>query len=295
VKDDIPQRLPWEMLMKNQTLTRISFPHGWLDILKWAVWCTALAGAAHAYGQKPDARKVEQSLQRVRQWQLKQQDPVEQGFDIRVLAQAGATQAIPALKQEFAVTKDTLLKLAVASGLVKLGDKDPIYWDFLVDKAREAIANDAPPIVLLDSEEREDRNQRELPPEFIAWAKAHNIEPSAAAQAQAFDLPVNFLYMAEIGDPRGRDLLRMGLKSHNGIIQSYAALGLAKLRDKDSIPLIIEAGRTMPQGGALFVASALLFFDDPRAQSAAEIFISDKQVIEYLRSRIRAGTDPFLL
>jgi len=70
---------------------------------------------------------------------------------------------------------------------------------------------------------------------------------------------------------------------------------LAKLRDKDSIPLIIEAGRTMPQGGALFVASALLFFDDPRAQSAAEIFISDKQVIEYLRSRIRAGTDPFLL
>jgi hypothetical protein len=279
--------------MKNRTLTQISFPHVWLDILKWAVWCIVLAGAAHAYGQKPDAQKVEESLQRVQQWQLKQQDPGEHRADIRLLAQAGATQAIPALKEEFAVTKDTWLKLAIASALVKLGYKDPVYWDYLAEQARGAVENEAPSPFLLDSEGRVDRNQRELPPEFIAWAKAHNLEPAAAIQAQTFELPVRFLYLAEIGDPRGRQLLLMGLKSRNRIIQSYAALGLAKLRDKDSIPLIIEAGKTMPPGAALFVASALLFFDDPRAQNAAEMFVPDKQMLESLRSKIRPGADPF--
>jgi hypothetical protein len=86
----------------------------------------------------------------------------------------------------------------------------------------------------------------------------------------------------------------MGLKSRNYMIQSYAALGLAKLRDKDSIPLIIEAGKTMSRGGALFVATALLFFDDPRRKLQPKCFIADKQMFESLRTKIRAkGTDPF--
>lgn len=278
--------------MKNRPPTQISFPRGWLDILKWAVWCAALAGGAYAYGQKPDARKVEESLKRVQQWQLKQQDPVEQVFDIRLLAQAGATQAMPALKQEFAVTKDNLLKLGIASALVKLGDKDPGYWDFLADKAREAVESDAPSVFLLNSEGRTDRNS-EFSPEFIAWAKAHNMEPPAAAQVQMFDLPVNFLAMAEIGDPRGRDLLRMGLKSRNLGIESYAAMGLAKLQDKDSIPLIIEACGKVSRERALLMATALVYFDDPRAQTAAEKFL-DKPILEELRKLIREhGVDPF--
>jgi len=262
--------------------------------LKWAVWCIALAGAAHAYGQKPDAQSVEESLKRVQQWQLHQGDLAEHRSDVRLLAQAGATQAIPALKDEFAAAKEIWLKLAIASALVRLGDKDQVYWDFLADEARAAVESDAPSIFLRDSEGRVDRNQREMAPEFIAWAKAHNLDRAAAAQAQTFELPRNLFYLAETGDPRGRELLRMGLKSHNTTIQSYAAKGLAKLRDKESVPLIIEAGRTMPREVAAFlVAPALLFFDDPRAQSAGEMFISDKRVLQELRSKIRPGADPF--
>src|SRR5713226_445111 len=110
--------------MRNRRLTRIS-SHVCFDIMAWAVWCIASAGVAYPYGQKPDAQKVEKSLQRVQQWQLRKGDLVEQGFDARLLAQAGATQAIPALKQEFAVTKDTLLKLPFGGGLGKFGARDP--------------------------------------------------------------------------------------------------------------------------------------------------------------------------
>lgn len=281
--------------MRHRTLILIWSRHEWFGILTWAMWCMALAGVAYAYGQKPDALKVEDSLKRVHQWQVHQGDLVERIFDVRLLAQAGATQAIPALKQEFAVTKDTWLKLAIASALVRLGDKDQVYWDFLADEARAAVESDAPSIFLRDSEGRVDRNQREMAPDFIAWAKAHNLDPAAAAQAQTFELPRNLFYLAETGDPRGREPLRMGLKSHNTTIQSYAAKGLAKLRDKESVPLIIEAGRTMPREVAAFlVAPALLFFDDPMAQSAAEMFILDKQMLEEVRSKIRAkGADPF--
>jgi PBS lyase HEAT-like repeat len=279
--------------MRNKRLTRILFRHRWFVVSACAAWCLAMASVAYPQGQKPDAQKVEDSLQRLQQWHLNQQDLAQQIFDVSLLARAGATQAIPALKEEFAVTKETSLKLAIASTLFILGEKVGIYWDFLADKAREAVENDAPSILIFDTEGRVVRSQGKLPPEFIAWAKARNLDPAAAAQTQAYELPLHFLYLAKTGDSRGRELLRMGLKSRNLIIQSYAALGLAKLRDKDSIPLIIEAGRTMPLDGTLFVARALLFFDDPRAQSAAEQFISDKQVLEELRSKIRPGADPF--
>jgi hypothetical protein len=37
--------------------------------------------------------------------------------------------AIPELEKQFAVSQDPDTKDAVASALVKLGDKDPAYWD----------------------------------------------------------------------------------------------------------------------------------------------------------------------
>lgn len=74
-----------------------------------------------------------------------------------------------------------------------------------------------------------------------------------------------------------------------------AALGLAKLQDKESIPLIIEACQRANPEMAPFLARSLVFFDDSQAQNAAEKFISNKKSLEELRRRIRErGADPFL-
>lgn len=280
--------------MKNQTADHELLRNCTLCIFRLSVFCLTLMFAANASGQKADAQKVEEALKRVQRWHFNERDLQNQ--DARLLAHAGATQALPSLKQEFAVTRDAWAKLAIASAIVELGDKDPVYWNLLSDEARAAIENDAPSMFLLDAEGKVDRNQRELAPEFIAWARAHELDPAAAAQAQILEVPAKFLALAVTGDPRGREVLRIGLKSRNRIIQSYAALGLAKLQDRDSIPMIIEVGRKMPKDGStIFVASALLFFDDPEAQSAAEMFISDKKMLQDLRRRIRPGvSDPFL-
>jgi hypothetical protein len=74
-----------------------------------------------------------------------------------------------------------------------------------------------------------------------------------------------------------------------------AARGLAKLQDKESVPLIIKACKNANPEMVSFLARSLVFFDDPRAQEAAEMFISNKKSLEELRRRIREkGADPFL-
>lgn len=279
--------------MRDRTLNQSCFRREWFCTFASTVLCIALALVAQSYGQEPDAQKISEALKRVQKWHLHKEDPVRQMFDVKLIADAGATEGMPFLEQEFAFTKDTWLKQAVASALVKLGAKEQAYWDFLAVKAKGAVDNDAPSLFQYDSEGKVDRNQPEYSPEFIAWAKAHDQDPANAAQAQTFDLPRNFLYLAEIGDPRGRELLRRGLKSRNYSIEAYAAWGLAKLQDRDSIPLIIEVCSAMNRERAWFIARALVFFDDPRARNAAELLI-DKPILEELRKLIREhGPDPF--
>ena len=57
------------------------------------------------------------------------------------------------------------------------------------------------------------------------------------------------------------------------MIQAYAAVGLAKVRDKDSIPLIVQAcERAAPEMVDWIGQNGLALFDDPQAQSAVKRF-----------------------
>lgn len=70
------------------------------------------------------------------------------------------------------------------------------------------------------------------------------------------------------------------------MIIDIAAKGLAKLQDPRAIPALIDAGRQNP-GEARGGTDALLFFDDPKAQAAAEELSDDKKILEGLRSEIK--------
>lgn len=197
------------------------------------------------------------------------------------IVQLQAVHAIPVLKQQFAANADTLSKQALASALVRLGDTDDTYWDFLVDHAKAAIESDAPFPGAFDSEGRLALGQ--LSPEFRAWAKSHDASPETASSVQVYALPVDLTFLAITGDPRGLALLRRCLASRNYFIQAVAAKGLAKLRDTNSVPDIIAACRSAPAQVAELIARALVFFEDARAQSAAETFITNKRVLAELR------------
>jgi hypothetical protein len=201
---------------------------------------------------------------------------------IELIAKAHAVEAIPTLEEQFARSQDARTKAKIASALVRLGTKDDIYWDFLVEQATLAVESPAPSLV--DSQGKIVREQ--LSPEFLAWAKAHNVPPDPV-----YGLPGNVVLLGETEDPRGIPLLRRGLLSPNSFIEVAAAKGLAQIQDTNSIPLIIEACQRSPEA-ALALAEALVYFDDSRAQSAVDTYMP-KDLAKVFRESKAQGKKPF--
>jgi HEAT repeat protein len=193
---------------------------------------------------------------------------------IDMIAKADAVEAIPALKEQFGRSNDPLVKGKIASALVRLGDKDNIYWDFVVTQATPALESDAPEFMNLDPQAKTGAGPS---PEFIAWAKAHNVPPNGPNGTAAEDAMVWFpgkvMLLGLTGDRRAIPLLRQALLSPNHMIEIAAANGLAEIQDKESIPLIIEACKKAPPAAAALIAEPLIYFDDIEAQSAVDTYI----------------------
>lgn len=163
---------------------------------------------------------------------------------VEQIAEAHAVQAIPALKAQFTLSQDASSKAKIADALVRLGDKDDTYWNYLIEQASEAIHSTIPLPTVFDSHGTVIRGQ--VSQEFVAWTKAHNVSPEIAAQDAVFGLPGKVAMLGETGDRRGIPLLREALQSPNFLIAAMAAKGLALIQDKDSIPLIIDVCRIAP-------------------------------------------------
>src|SRR5579875_950092 len=108
--------------------------------------CTFLALVAFAQTNQstptqaptaPAKEKVTEAINALKQGDFSHADIVQ-------IADAGAVQAIPDLERQFTLTQDETSKYSIASALVRLGDKDPQWWDFLTQGAAAAIASDAP-------------------------------------------------------------------------------------------------------------------------------------------------------
>lgn len=186
--------------------------------------------------------------------------------DVVVLADAGAVEAVPALEEQFKRAADIDTKVSIASGLVKLKDRDDTYWNYLLEQATLAVDADIPDPVYSESQGKVTIQS----PELQAWAEAHNVSVNTAWQYASFDIPGKVLQLAMTGDPRGIPLLRRALLSHNYQIVADAAKGLAQIQDKQSIPLIIAAAQRAPNGYKSLIAESLVYFNDTRAQSAVD-------------------------
>jgi hypothetical protein len=247
----------------------------WVSIVVLCALCfILLVGTAYAQEKQPEVPNVDKLIENVRQGKF---TPAM----VNQIVQLRAVQAIPVLKEQFAANVEKLPKQVLASALVRLGAAEDSYWNFLVEQAKPAVENDAPFPIAFDDEGK--LIPRQLSPEFVAWANAKNLSPEGASREQVNSLPVDVTFVAVTGDPRGRDLLRRGLSSRNYFIQSVAAKGLAKMRDKESIPLIIAACKKAPAQAAELLARALVFMEDAAAQAAAETYIKDRQVLGELR------------
>jgi hypothetical protein len=215
--------------------------------------------------------------------------------DVEMIAEFHAVEAVPVLEAQFARTQDPqpgqiapLDKEHIASGLVRLGDQDPAYWDFLMKSATAAVESDVSDPFLYDAQGKaSSANSAEL----ATWAKALNFSLTDAGQEALFRT-IAVSYLAMTGDPRATPLLRQALLARNFMIANQAALGLAMIGDKDSIPLIIEACKRAPAEGAAEIALSLVYFDDSQAQNAVDKYIPADRAKIYREARA-AGKTPF--
>jgi len=211
--------------------------------------------------------------------------------DVDNIAYVGAVEGIPVLEKQFVHAVDESLKAKIADALVRLGDKDDTYWDYLVQQATIAVENDAPFPVSLEGQGK--TGPQQYSPDFIAWTKAHNVSADSAAENETLLQPGIIIMLGQTEDPRAIPLLRQGLRSSNPFIENAAAMGLAQLQDKDSIPFIIGACQRASAATAHLVAKSLLYFDDPQAQNTAETYFSKEDLareLEYIRAH---GNKPF--
>jgi HEAT repeat protein len=211
--------------------------------------------------------------------------------DARAAAQAAEEQCLPPpapidpaetvaiLKKDFVNTQDEHQKAQIASALIGLGDKENIYWDFLLRQATSALESDASSAVKYDSQGK----PIEGPSPEDAWAKQDAIHNMVLLFVET---------VAETRDPRGVRILRRVLSSPNSDFQVTAAAGLARAQDKDSVPLIIDACKNAsPDVASAIADNALVYFDDPRAQRAVDQYLS-KEAAKFAREQKADGIGP---
>lgn len=210
---------------------------------------------------------------------------------VEMIAEAGAVQAIPILKEQFARSQDSFVKAKIASAVVRLGDKDDTYWDFLAKQATTAVESDAPDFLNFDPKAKTSAGPS---PEFIAWASAHKVSPNEAGEDSMYWLPGKVMILASTGDRRAIPLLRQGLLSPNHQIEAAGAMGLAEIQDKDSIPLIVEACKRASPATAALIAEWLVYFDEVEAKSAVDTYIPKDRAKILRKGRAQGKKTPFI-
>ena len=174
---------------------------------------------------------------------------------------ASTGQLILVLKEKFERDHDFEIKDKIASALVRLGDQDNLYWNYLVERVEQALSFDAPSSACIDPADCPSK-------QYIAWAKAHHVDDASTEASELRDAFQRIELLAYTRDPRAIPILRRALQSQDWQVQSSAAEGLAELRDKGSISLIVNACKQAPAPEARAIAGALELFDDPAASQA---------------------------
>jgi predicted transcriptional regulator len=114
---------------------------------------------------------------------------------------------------------------------------------------------------------------------FVNWCKQHSDKNCDQWYEEVvYPDPDPWYFLAAAGDPRAYDLLLDGLHSENEGIAIWAAQGLAKLQDPRAIIEIATVAKHEGYDANVSMAECLLYFPDPRAQSAAAEILDDKKV-----------------
>jgi hypothetical protein len=176
-------------------------------------------------------------------------------------------ERISEYKQVFEKTQDKREKQRSAVLLLRFGEKDEKYFNYLAEHAKNSLKNDKPFPFKFGEDGKMIKG--EYTEEFLSWAEQHGIAPDVAAPKAFYDDIIDIFRLADSYDPRGYDILIEALNSPNYMIATQAAKGLAGIGDKRAIEHIRAAAVKAPNDAkSLFIIDALIYFDDIEAQNA---------------------------
>src|SRR5215467_6476817 len=181
------------------------------------------------------------------------------------LQQYGGPRVIAALEAAFDTHEEKRSRQDIAITLIRLGDKDDKYYHYVESFAKEAVDSDAPDMFVYGPDGIP-LKPVQWSPEFYAWSTQHGMTIDFAAGQAYRTFPSDIMLFGEAAkwDPRGSELLRRGLHSHNPLVVYTCAWFLAAVNDTASIPLVLQLINTEKHypNAELLVASMATFNGD---------------------------------
>ncbi len=213
--------------------------------------------------------------------------PHIQLFVIRRLISLGDPRAIPALRNAFETQTQPLTREFIAAALVRLGEADQKYFDYVAGRAREAVNSDLPySSRSVTAAAAWDGGDFEGPEEVRSWAQAHNVPIVQAVWNATVEIPGAVQALSVARDRRSVPILLEALRSPNSLVVQEAAFGLARMHETRAIDPIIAICQRLDAKNRPWTAKSLLYFSSKKAQEAASSLIGDSARLQIWRKDV---------
>jgi hypothetical protein len=180
----------------------------------------------------------------------------------------------------FASDNNKREKQWIASTLLRLGDSSPVYSDFLIDSAKDAIQDRTP--LAFDYDQNGETIKGRFSDRFEACCKANGKDPRSVAALQFGTYPEDVLLLARAQDSKANASLRRALESANPLVVAYAVQGLGRLGDPSAIPLIAKVSEAFPVSARAVIAMNLPWFSSSDAFRLMEHLAPDPNARQYI-------------
>lgn len=127
--------------------------------------------------------------------------------------------------------------------------------------------------------------------EYKEWSRKQGWSPQDAA-GQEIGCSMLIQILGSMGDPKLIPLFRRGLAPNSQAILIASTVGLALLKEKEALPAILAAARSLKEQEYNEVLAQLLHFDDPNVDRLIQTRITDKGLRERVKTRPRAKVNP---
>ena len=242
-----------------------------LTLLAPSLWCQTPAGMSQE-------SKLEALLAQLSGSQF------NPGILFQIEAQPPDPRTIPALEAAFDKRQAKQEKQWTALTLLRLGDKDNRYFDYLAGFVKQAVEDRAPQVLKYDSGGKEIKGQ--LSAEIQNWCALNHQDPKHMAALQLNEYPMDVMTLAMADDRRALDLFLQGLDSPYPLVVGYATEGLGRLGASSAIRLISQACERLPLDARAAVAMQLPWFT---GNSAADQLLQRLVPDPARRDHFRAG------